>query len=189
MPQIRDYRNIDRSSRVFCAIDVETTGLDAFSNSLVELSCIKYINCTKSDLFTSLIDPGREIPEEAVSISGITNEMVKGQPVFGAIAERFLAFIGKATLVAHNAQFDLGFINNALASEGHSYLANDYIDTLDMARKAFPGKSSYALQALAAEFGIEVNAAHRAEDDARVCMDLFFICDKVFNPGGQISLF
>ncbi|MBN1648843.1 MAG: 3'-5' exonuclease [Spirochaetales bacterium] len=189
MPQIRDYKNLDRNRSVFLAIDVETTGLDPFTNRIIEIACIKYLNGKKTDGFSTLVFPEVPIPEDAARISGITEEMVKGSPLFSEIAGTLLEFLGTGILVAHNALFDIGFINNSLARSGFSFLEHDYIDTIDMAHKAFPGKKSYALQALAAELNIPVNAAHRAGDDARVCMDLFFRCDEIFNPGGQISLF
>jgi DNA polymerase III subunit epsilon len=189
MSQLKDYKDIVHPGRVFTAIDVETTGLDSFYHKIVEIACVRYSDGKAVDSYSSLVNPGRDIPEEAFKISGISNEMVADQPPFSEIHEKFLDFIQDAVLVAHNVQFDLGFINSALAACGHSYLTNDYIDTLDMARRAWPGRRSYALQVLARDFSVEVNAAHRAADDARVCMEIFYLANRVFNPGGQISLF
>lgn len=189
MSQIKEYKNIVQPGKLFTAIDVETTGLDNFHHKIVEIACVRYCDGKAVDSYSSLVNPGRDIPEEAFRISGISDEMVADKPFFAEIYKDFLDFIGDSLLVAHNVQFDLGFINSALATCGNSYLSNDYIDTLDMARKAWPGRRSCALQKLASDFSLEVNAAHRAEDDARVCMKVFYLCNKVFNPGGQISLF
>ena len=189
MPQIKEYKDIVQPGKVFTAIDVETTGLDSFYHKIVEIACVRYIDGKAVDSYSSLINPGRDIPDEAFKISGISNDMVADKPFFSEVCGDFLKFISGSVLVAHNVQFDLGFINSALAAAGSTYLANDYIDTLDMARKAWPGRNSYALQALAADFRINVNAAHRAEDDSRVCMEVFYLANKIFNPGGQISLF
>jgi DNA polymerase III epsilon subunit-like protein len=79
-------------------------------------------------------------------------------------------------LIAHNAQFDVNFINEELARIGKPTLGNRVIDTLVFAREMFPGLPNYKLQSLATKFGITAIDAHRAEDDARVCMELFLVC-------------
>lgn len=189
MAQIKDYKNIVKADVVFTAIDVETTGLDKFSNKIIELACVKYCDSKEIGVFSTLIDPNQEISPDASKVNGITNDMVSGKPSFESISKDFISFIADTILVAHNIQFDLGFINSALINCGLTVIGNKYIDTLDMSRRAFPGRQSHALQNLAAELEINVTAAHRAEDDSRVCMDLFYKCNKVFNPEGQISLF
>ena len=187
--QILEYKNIIKADTILTAIDVETTGLDNFYHKIIELACVKYKNGKEIDKLSLLLDPERDIPEDATKINGITNDMVAGKPKFAEIADSFISFINGAVIVAHNARFDLGFINGALVRADKPGLDSRYVDTLDMARKAFPGRVSYSLQNLAADFNIAVTAAHRAEDDSRVCMELFYRCDRIFNPGGQISLF
>lgn len=189
MSQIKNYKDIVQPGKIFVAFDVETTGLDNFYHNIVELSAVKYIDHQEVGVFSTLIDPERDIPEEASNISGITDNMVFGKPKFRDIADEFLEFIKGAVLIAHNAQFDLGFINSSLALMEKTALTNKYVDTLDMTRKTYSGLKSYALQKLAVYFEIKVTAAHRAEDDARVCMELFYICNRKNNPGSQISLF
>jgi len=92
-------------------------------------------------------------------------------------------------LIAHNAKFDTGFVNRNMARLGMGLLKHDVIDTLRMAQRAYPGRKSYSLQNLAKDLGIVSLEAHRAQDDARVCIELFALCLSQLNPGGQTSLF
>ena len=113
------------------------------------------------------------MPEEAGKVNGITDAMLKDKPVIAAIFPDFLEFIGTGILVAHNAPFDINYVNTELARAEKPLLTNKVIDTRIFAKEVFPGLSSYALQDLAVQFGITALEAHRAEDDARVCMELF----------------
>jgi len=118
------------------------------------------------------------MPEEAGKVNGITDEMLKDKPLIAAVFPDFFDFIGTGVLVAHNAPFDINYINAELKRIGKSPLGNKVVDTRIFAKEVFPGLSSYALQDLAVQFGITALEAHRAEDDARVCMELF---DKILN--------
>ncbi|MBR1723229.1 MAG: 3'-5' exonuclease, partial [Treponema sp.] len=107
----------------------------------------------------------------------ITNKMVFGQKEFKDVFPDFFDFMGnEAVIVAHNAQFDLRFINKELERIGMLPLANRAVDTLRFSRWALPENEHWTLQFLANQFGIEVKSAHRAEDDAMVCMEVFFKC-------------
>ena len=101
------------------------------------------------------INPERDIEADAIAIHGITNERVANEPVFADIADQFLTFIGSSKMVIHNARFDLGFINAELERLGRPPLPLDQaIDTLDMARRRFPGGQA-SLDALCRKFNIE----------------------------------
>lgn len=158
------------------AFDTETTGLSAASCHITEIGAVKFDVRGIVARFATLVDPGEPIPHEITALTGITDRMVRGKPTAHAAASDFMRFCGGAPLVAHNAGFDISFISAALADAGEPPPANTVLDTKALAVEAFPGLKSYALQNLAAEFGIQVLAAHRAEDDARVCMELFIRC-------------
>lgn len=91
--------------------------------------------------------------------------------------------------VAHNACFDMSFIQSSMTRLGLGLLSNDFIDTKNMAQRAFPGRKSYALHNLAFDLGIKVVEAHRAGDDSRICQEVFMHCLKKLNPTGQAAFF
>lgn len=157
----------------FIAFDTETTGLDAAVGKIVEIGGVKFDRRGIIARYNVLINPQMPMPEEAGKVNGITDAMLKDKPVIAAIFPDFLEFIGTGILVAHNAPFDINYVNTELARAEKPLLTNKVIDTRIFAKEVFPGLSSYALQDLAVQFGITALEAHRAEDDARVCMELF----------------
>ncbi|HHU36472.1 MAG TPA: 3'-5' exonuclease [Treponema sp.] len=163
---------------IFTAFDTETTGLDPKNNRVVEIGAIRFDSRGISARFSVLINPERPMPVEASRINGITNEMLADKPIGPDVFPDFLSFIGQSTLVAHNAPFDIKFINEELARLLLPPLANRVVDTRILAKEVFPRLPRYALQELAKHFGIEAKDAHRAEDDARVCLELFNVCRK-----------
>jgi DNA polymerase III subunit epsilon len=160
----------------FTAFDTETTGLDPRACRVVEVGGIRFDSRGISARFNTLIDPGVPMPAEVTRINGITDAMLAGQPKAEAALADFLRFAGNAVLVAHNAPFDVSFVNEELARLGKPALKNRVVDTRIFARDMFPGLPNYKLQDLAVRFGITAIDAHRAEDDARVCMELFLVC-------------
>ena len=160
----------------FTVFDTETTGLEPKSNRVVEAGAIRFDERGIISRFNVLINPGMPMPAEVTKINGITDSMLAKQPAAAIVLPDFLRFIGDSVLIAHNAQFDINFINEELARLGKPQLRNRVIDTLLFAREVFPGLPNYKLQTLATKFGINAIDAHRAEDDARVCMELFLVC-------------
>jgi DNA polymerase-3 subunit epsilon len=138
-------------------LDTETTGLDPNAgHRLIEVGCVELVNhFPTGQTFHHYIDPERDVPVEAERVHGISTAFLKGKPKFGAIAEDFIAFIGDATLVIHNASFDMGFLNAELARAGKTPIAFDrVIDTLMLARRKNPGGQN-SLDALCKRFGID----------------------------------
>src|SRR5690606_17496758 len=121
--------------------DTETTGLDAREDRVIELGCIELVNRFPTGrTFHKYINPqGRAINAEAQAVHGISIEHLAGKPGFHEIAEEFLAFIEGAKLVAHNAGFDIGFINAEFARLGHPAVGPErVVDTLALARRKHP---------------------------------------------------
>ena len=164
------------SSTVFTVFDTETTGLDPKLNKVVEIGGIKFDVNGIISRFNVLIDPKIPMPPDVTKVNGITDKMLIGQPSASKVLPDFLRFIGDSVLLAHNAPFDLNFINEELLRSGLSVLKNRSIDTRIFAKEMFPALPKYSLQNLAVHFGIQAKDAHRAEDDARVCMELFQVC-------------
>ena len=175
-----DFRRMYRllnSGAVFCALDTETTGLKPEEERIIEIGAVKFDKNGILDTFSTLVNPRVLIPNFCQELTGITNKMVYGQKEFHELAGDLLSFLGEdSIIVAHNAQFDLRFVNAELERMNHAPLLNKAIDTLRFSRWAFPENGHWTLQHLANQFGIEVKAAHRATDDARVCMEVFFKC-------------
>ena len=122
--------------------------------------------------FESFVNPEIPIPPHITKITGITDEMVKGAGTIKDVLPNFLEFIGDATLVAHNADFDLGFIRYNCKQLGLKF-TNKHKDTLEMARRLYPSFKNHKLGNIAQELGIKVTVAHRALDDVKTLVQVF----------------
>ncbi|MEQ8345945.1 MAG: DNA polymerase III subunit epsilon [Sneathiellaceae bacterium] len=158
-------------------LDTETTGLDPKSgHRLVEIGCLELRNhIATGESFHVYLNPGRDMPEEAFRVHGLSAEFLAGHRTFGEEVDAFLAFIGDDPLVIHNASFDMGFLNAELAMLGRPTLPMDRaVDTVRMARKRFPGASA-SLDALCNRFGIDNSARtkHGALLDSELLAEVY----------------
>lgn len=162
----------------FTVFDVETTGMSPVYDRIVELAALRIDRDGKTSRFSSLVNPGRKIPRGVVAVHHITDEMVAGAPEFGRIAADFLEFACGSTLVAHNARFDLAFLQESLARSGQPLWEGKTMDSLRLIRTTHPGLPSYRLQDLRVRFRLEDAAgavAHRAGSDVEWTMQLLKI--------------
>jgi DNA polymerase III subunit epsilon len=176
------------TSCTFVAFDYETTGLHPAVDRIVEFGAVRFTIGRELGEFGELANPGIPINPDASRVSGITTDMLLGRPSVEAVLPRFMEFAGPAILVAHNAEFDTGFLRAELQRAGLPTVQNLIIDTQALARKAFPGKKSYSLQNLVEMLGIPANNAHRARDDARQCMRIFEHCVEALSFMGDLPL-
>ncbi len=158
-------------------LDTETTGLDpAKGHRIVEIGCVELYNLIPTGLsYHAYLDPERDIPEEAFRVHGISAEFLAGKPVFAAIGEEFLKFVEDSRIVAHNAEFDLRFVNAELALAALPMIAADrVVDTLALARRKFPGGAN-SLDALCQRFGIDSSrrTKHGALLDAELLAEVY----------------
>ncbi len=158
-------------------LDTETTGLDPRKGDrIIELACVELINRIPTGKFLhELIDPEREVPREAEAIHGISTDMLRGKPLFKDIVLKFLEFLGDAPLVIHNAPFDMGFLNAELKKACFGPLDGiRVIDTLQMARRKFPGSPS-SLDALCKRYKIDTSkrVKHGALTDSELLADVY----------------
>jgi DNA polymerase III subunit epsilon len=158
-------------------LDTETTGLDPGNgHRIVEIGCVELLNAIPTgETFHAYIDPGRDMPEEAFRVHGISAAFLAGKPVFANIAGDFLKFAGGAKIVAHNAEFDMRFLNAELALLGIAPVASDrVVDTLALARRKFPGAAN-SLDALCARYGIDTSrrTKHGALLDAGILAEVY----------------
>ncbi|MCH8013434.1 MAG: WYL domain-containing protein [Candidatus Dadabacteria bacterium] len=157
----------------FAFLDVETTGLDpASGDKICEIAVIKTIDGQVADEFVTIVNPGRNIPERAISIHGITQVMVNRAPLFRDIAKDLLDFLNDTVIVAHNAKFDLEFLRSELKNLNQSLPENEVIDTLGIARRyySFPSNS---LGEIARYIGLPIDEEHRALADVTTTKDIF----------------
>ena len=164
-------------NQISILFDTETTGLDpATGDRIIEIAAIELLrDLPTGKTFHRLIDPERDIPEEATRIHGITRGDLIGKPRFADIVDDFLDFIGDAPLVAHNAAFDFGFVNAELARLALPPLANTrMIDTLALAKTRFPGLPN-SLNALCNRFAIDLSerTTHNALLDCRLLAEVY----------------
>ncbi|WP_040228136.1 PolC-type DNA polymerase III [Bhargavaea cecembensis] len=158
------YDEVDRDleDAEFIVFDVETTGLSAVYDKIIELAAVKVKNGEIIDTFESFSDPGHPLSATTIELTGITDDMVRGTPPIEDVAERFRAFAGDGILVAHNASFDMGFLYEAYKKAGIDEKSHPVIDTLELARLLHPELKNHRLNTLCKKFGIDLTQHHRA---------------------------
>lgn len=172
-------------ARPFAVIDFETTGLyPAVGDEICEIGVTRLENGEIAREFTTLVDPCRPLDPAAAQVSGITPEMLLGQPRFETVADEFLSFLSDAIIVAHNAEFDMGFLQYKLEKMGRNQVGNPVLDTLELAR-AQDDAGPFTLGILANRLGIEGPHAHRALDDARMAARVLLHYLAEYHQRGQ----
>jgi DNA polymerase-3 subunit epsilon len=157
--------------------DTETTGLDPYQGDrLVEIGCVELINgFPTGNSFHRYLNPQRDVPEGAFKVHGLSAEFLKDKPLFADVCEEFLAFVGEAPLVAHNAMFDLGFINAELERCKKALLQRErLVDTLMLARRRYPAGPN-SLDHLCTRFSIDASrrTKHGALLDAELLAEVY----------------
>jgi len=158
-------------------LDTETTGLDPFQgHRMVEIGCIELVNRIPSgQAFHRYINPDRDMPAEALEVHGLTTDFLRDKPPFAEIVDELLGFLGDAPLVAHNAMFDLGFLNAELERAGKSPVARErLVDTLLLARRKHPAGPN-RLDDLCGRYGIDNSrrTKHGALLDAELLAEVY----------------
>ena len=161
-------------AQAYVVVDVETTGGKGATHRVTEIGAVKVVGNEVVDTFHTLINPQRAIPPGITRLTGITDAMVTDAPIFADIADAFSTFVGDAIFVAHNVEFDYGFIASEFERLGKSFRRPKLCTCASM-RKLFPGKSSYSLAALCSEYQIPLASHHRALCDAEAAAELLLI--------------
>ena len=160
----------------FCIIDLETTGGSHEYHSITEIGAVKYRGGIEIDRFTTLVNPGCAIPPFITVLTGITNTMVATAPPIEDTLQPLLNFIGTSVLVAHNARFDIGFINAALLMHDYEPLPNRVLDTVGLARRIVGAEvKNCKLSTLASSFNFPHQPSHRAINDVLATGDLLHL--------------
>jgi DNA polymerase III epsilon subunit family exonuclease len=171
----------DSSSRLlkdldFVVVDVEATGAKTPPNRLIELGAYRIRGGCIVDKFHSLVNPEIPIPRFVMSLTGISNEMVKDAPVFADVAPKWLDFVSDSVLIAHNAPFDTSFLNHEISRvyPGHR-MVNPHLCTVRLSRRARPDISNHRLETIASHFSIPIASRHRAGSDALATAEIFLL--------------
>lgn len=167
--------NGQRLEEEFIVFDIETTGLDKNKDKITEIGAVKIKGGEITGEFSTLVNPGVHISDFITKLTGITNEMVKNAPAFEEVLPELKAFIGQTPVVAHNATFDMGFIQAKANASGVAF-DNPVVDTLQLSRGLFPKLQKHKLDAVAKHLNIKMDNHHRALDDAKTTAQIFVKC-------------
>lgn len=157
----------------FVVFDIETTGLSKETESITEIGAVKVVDGKIIDRFSTFVNPERPIPAEITKLTGITNEMVADAPVITEILPKFLEFCQDAVLVAHNANFDTGFIRLNAERKCSIEVKNTVLDTLELSRALLPDLKKHKLDIICEQLGVSLEGHHRAVNDAEATAEVF----------------
>ena len=172
-------------------LDTETTGLKFSDNHrVIEVAAIEIVDYLPTGkVFHKYVNPQRDVPESSVDIHGITEKFLENKPLFKEIADEFLEFISVDNIVAHNAPFDIGFLNFELQRCGKNMLSNKAIDTVVLAREKFPGQS-VSLDALCKRLSIDntLREKHSATLDAELLARVYIELNDAREPSLNLAI-
>lgn len=171
----------------YCVLDLETTGFSAVTEKITEIGIMKVKDGKVIDKFGCFVNPEKPIPTKVVEVTNITDDMVKDAETIDKIFPKILDFIEGSVLVAHNAEFDVGFLKQNAKVLGYEF---DYtfIDTLALAKELFPEYKTYKLGRIAKHLGIKVEVAHRALDDVDTTVKVFNVMIDMLKERGVKTL-
>lgn len=180
-------KNQSLDNTTYCVLDLETTGISFRTEKITEVGIMKIRNGELLDSFSCFVNPEKPIPQKVVEVTNITDDMVKDADTIDKVLPKVIEFIGDSVLVAHNADFDIGFLKYNATALGLK-LNNTYIDTLKLAKELFPQYKKYKLGIIAENLGIKVDVAHRALDDVDTTVKVFNIMLDMLKEQGVKTL-
>ncbi len=171
----------------YCVLDLETTGLSFRTEKITEIGVMKVKSGEVLEEFSCFVNPEKPIPQKVVEVTNITDDMVKDAETIDVVMPKLLDFLGDSVLVAHNADFDIGFLKYNAKELGYE-LNNTYLDTLRLAKDLFPDYKKYKLGIIAENLGIKVEVAHRALDDVDTTVKVFRVMLDMLRERGVKKL-
>ncbi|MDO4710568.1 MAG: PolC-type DNA polymerase III [Peptostreptococcaceae bacterium] len=183
---LKEYNSL-LLSQPFVVFDIETTGLSSANDRITEIGAVKIVDGAIVDRFSRLIDPERKLSPKIIELTGITDEMLAGKPKIEEVLPEFMNFVGDAMFVAHNSDFDTGFIKVNCERLGLAYNTKA-IDTVSVSRALLTDLKSHRLNVVAKKLGIKLENHHRAVDDAQATAEIFLRFLEMFKEQGVITL-
>lgn len=168
----------------YIVFDIETTGLSVTQNKIIEIAAVKMQDDKEVDRFATFVNPHERIPYNIQQLTNINDDMVKDAPELEPVLQDFVKFVGNGILVAHNARFDIGFIQANLKTIGMEPLENPVLDTLELARLLHPTMKNHRLNTLADKYKVSLENHHRAIDDT---IALAGILTGLLNDASQLK--
>lgn len=172
----------------FVVVDLETTGLKPGKAAITEIAAVQISNSQLGAEFHTLVNPGQHVPTMITRLTGITNDMLQDQPRIDSVFPQFHSFVGPAVIVAHNADFDVRFLNFDAQRLLFAPLLNPSLCTVRLARRLLPGLRSRALDAVADHLGVSCVNRHRALGDARITAEVLLILLEKLSAHGIATL-
>jgi len=160
----------------YTIVDIETTGLDPVNNEIIEIGALKLENLKIIDSFSALIKPKTNLPKKIVEITGITEEMLVDKPEIQDVLVDFENFLSDNIVIAHNSDFDIGFLQQNFSRHLNSNMKNKILCTLKISRVIIPNLPNYKLHTIAKYFNVPIIERHRALGD---CKTTFYIWEKL----------
>ncbi len=170
----------------YCVLDLETTGFSAKTEKITEIGIMKVKNGEVIDEFSCFVNPEKHIPQRVSEVTNITDDMVKDAKTIKEVFPDVLEFLGdpnNTIIVAHNANFDVGFLKQNAINLGYKF-DYTYLDTLSLAKDLFPNYKKYKLGKIAENLGIKVEVAHRALDDVDTTVKVFRVMMDMLKEKG-----
>lgn len=172
-PMVENAKDVDLMEETYVVYDLETMGLNSHKGEIIEIGAVKMIGTRIVDTFGEFVNPKKPIPSKIQDLTGINDDMVRSAETIDKVLPKFMEFIGDATLVAHNAKFDIGFLKR----DCKNVMGLDYnpalIDTLQWARDLLPASRGHGLKSVTKALGISLDNHHRAVDDSQATAQAF----------------
>lgn len=185
-PSVRNIKGQSLDT-TYCVLDLETTGFSPRLEKITEIGVMKYQDGKVVDKFSCFVNPEKSIPPRVVEVTGITDDMVRNAETIDKVFPELLEFIKDSVLVAHNAEFDVGFLRHVARELGYEFDFT-YLDTLSLAYELFPEYKTYKLGRIAKNLGIKVDVAHRALDDVDTTVKVFKVMLDMLKERGVNTL-
>ncbi len=169
---VKNPKHIPIEEENYIVFDIETTGFDPYKDRIIEIGAVKMQGSKVIERYSTFLNPQIPIPKHIKELTGINDDMVKDAPIIEDALPEFLEFIGDSTLVAHNANFDVGFISQKAQNMGIE-IDPPVIDTLQWSRNIRKDKSRHGLKNICKDYNINLDNHHRAVDDAEATAEIF----------------
>lgn len=185
-PSVTNIKGQDIDT-IYCVLDLETTGFSPITEKITEIGIMKIQNGKVVDEFSCFVNPQKPIPARVIEVTNITDDMVKHAETIEQVFPKMLEFIKDSVLVAHNADFDIGFLKHQAKVLGYEF-DYTYLDTLSLAKELFSDFKTYKLGRIAKNLNIKVEVAHRALDDVDTTVKIFNIMLEKLKERGAETL-